>query len=69
MNPTGATGFHCTRVKKPTEEDWEKLKRLLGYIGKTRFLPLIIGMDDTGNAVTHIDGTHAIHSDGKGHSG
>jgi len=26
-------------------------------------------MDDTGNVVTHIEGAHAILSDGKGHSG
>jgi len=64
-----ATGFHCTRVKKPTEEDWEKLRQLLGYIWKTRFLPLIIGMDDSGNVVVYVDGARAVYSDGKGHSG
>jgi len=64
-----ATGFHCTRVKKPTKENWKKLRQLLGYIWKTRFLPLIIGMDDSGNVVIYVDGAHAVHSDGKGHSG
>jgi len=64
-----ATRFHCARVKKPTEEDWEKLRHLLGYIWKTIFLPLIIGMDDSGNVVIYVDGAHAVHSDGKGHSG
>ena len=28
-------GFHCTRVKGPTREDWIKLKQLLGCVWKT----------------------------------
>ena len=63
-----ATGFHCTRVKDPREHDWQKLANLIGYIRKTRFLPLIIGMteDDT---LIYIDGAHAVHADARGHSG
>lgn len=30
---------------------------------------MIIGMDDSGNVVIYVDGAHAVHSDGKGHSG
>ena len=37
-----ATGFHCTRVKLPTVQDWGKLRHMLGYMWATRYLPLII---------------------------
>ena len=63
-----ATGFHCTRVKDPREHDWRKLEYLLGYIKRTRFLPLIISVTDAGTFI-YIDGAHAVHTDAKGHSG
>ena len=63
-----ATGFHCTRVKYSTEEDWAKLKWLQNYIWKTRFIPLIIAINDDGSII-YIDGAHAVDADAKGHSG
>ena len=39
------------------------------YIRKTRFISLIIDIGDDGNTVIHMDGTHAVHNDCKGHSG
>ena len=63
-----ATGYHCSRVKDPTEDDWEKLTWLMRYVWWTRFLPTIIGITENG-AVIYIDGSHAIHADTKGHSG
>ena len=63
-----ATGFHCTRVKDPKEHDWNKLGYLMGYIKKTRFLPLIISMNEEGTLI-YIDGAHAVHTDARGHSG
>ena len=35
--------FLCTRVSKSTEEDWEKLRRLLQYMHMTIDMPRIIG--------------------------
>ena len=64
-----ATGFHCTRIREPTEHDWKKLSHEMQYLRKTRFIPLIIGIGDDGNTVIHIDGAHAVHNDCKGHSG
>ena len=49
--------------------DWSKLRHAMGYIWRTRFLPLIIEIDEEGNAHICIDGAHAVHSDVKGHSG
>ena len=60
-------GHYCTRVKSPTVQDWCKLKHVMGCLWKTRFLPLIISIDDDGRALTHVDGAHALHDDGKGH--
>ena len=64
-----ATGFHCTRVKAPDVHDYNKLKHMLGYMWKTRYLPLIIEIDEKGDVYIYIDGAHAVHDDGKGHSG
>ena len=41
-----ALAFLCTRVSKSTQEDWEKLRRVLKYIHKTIDLPRIIGVKD-----------------------
>jgi len=51
-----ATGYHCTRVKCPNADDWDKLKYLMQYLWKTRFLPLIIGMKGDGVFTIYIDG-------------
>ena len=63
-----ATGYHCSRVKDPTEDNWGKLTWLMQYVWWTRFLPTIIGITEN-RAVIYIDGSHAIHADTKGHSG
>ena len=63
-----ATGYHCSRVKEPNEDDWNKLKWLMRYVWWTRFIPTIIGITEEG-AIIYIDGSHAIHADTKGHSG
>jgi len=57
-----ATGYHCTRVKCPNADDWDKLKYSMQYLWETRCLPLIIGMKD-------IDGAHAVHRDCRGQGG
>ena len=36
---------------------------------KTRYLPLIIAIDEDGNIYAYIDGAHTIHVDAKGYSG
>ena len=63
-----AVGFCCTRIQEPTEHDWKKLTHLMQYLRATRFIPLII-MSDGINTIIYIDGSHAVHSNCKGHSG
>ena len=40
-----AISFLTTRVRNPDEDDWKKLRRLLGYFKLTIKLPLIIRSD------------------------
>ena len=35
---------------------------------ETRFTPLVLKIDDKGDVVMHVDGEHAVHNDGEGHS-
>ena len=61
--------FLTTRVKKPDEEDWGKLKRALKYLNITRRLKLTLKIESMGVIKWFIDGSHHTHWDCKGHSG
>ena len=61
--------FMCTRVGCSTEEDWVKLRRLMGYINNTIHKKRILGADSLIDLSTWIDSAYAIHSDMKGHTG
>ena len=61
-----ATGFLCTRVKAPDEQDWKKVGHLMKYQQATVFLPLIIQSDGKGTII-YTHGSHSIHSDMNGH--
>ena len=61
--------YLCTRVSCSSEDDWEKLKRLLHYLHGTIDMPRIIGT--YGNIYvlqTYVDASYAIHSDMEGHT-
>ena len=64
-----AISFLCTRVKKPSIDDWKKLRRVLGWlkctIGDTRF----IGANSLDQIYTWIDASYAVHMDMRGHTG
>ena len=47
-------GFVCTRVKKPTIEDWRKLRRVLQYIRGTIDLERIVSMKLLGEINLYI---------------
>ena len=64
-----AIAFLCTRVSKSTQEDWEKLRRVLKYIHKTIDLPRIIGMRDFSVLQTWVDASYATHPDMRSHTG
>ena len=59
----------CTRVKKPNEDDWKKLIRLLKYLNGTRNDKLILSADDL-HVIKHwADAAFAVHPDFRSHTG
>jgi hypothetical protein len=61
--------FLSSRVKKPDEDDWSKLRRVLQYLKGTRSLKLRISVDDLKEAKWYIDTSHNVHWDCKGQTG
>jgi len=64
-----AVSFATMRVKRPDEDDWGKLKRILKYLNGTRQLTLKLSMDTLGMIKWFVDGSHNTHWDCKGHGG
>ena len=64
-----SVAFLCKRVKAPNVGDWKKLGRLVRYVRATIHLPLILGLDGSGNMVWSIDTSFAVHMDMKSHTG
>jgi hypothetical protein len=64
-----ATSFLCTRVEEFDTDDYTKLTRVMQYLRATKYLPLILGTDDSGNIYWYQDGAHAVHRDMRGHTG
>ena len=64
-----AIAFLTTRVRKTDEEDWEKLRRLLGYLKLTIKLPLILQADGVNVLKWWVDASYAAHDNIQGHTG
>ena len=64
-----AVSFLCTRVSCSTDQDWEKLRRLLNYLHGTLNMPRIIGANGMKVLQTWVDASYAIHHDMRGHIG
>jgi hypothetical protein len=64
-----AVAFLTTRVKNPDEDDWGKLKRVLRYLNRTKYLKLKLSVDNYGMLKWYVDGSHNIHEDCMGHGG
>ena len=58
-----AVAFHCTRVKNPDRDDQKKLGRAIRYLRETRYLPLILSIDDNGVIEWWVDASFAVHDD------
>ena len=61
--------FLSTRFSDPSEEDWKKLKRVLGFIKGTIDDKRRMGIDDMCNIVTMINASHAVHENMRSHTG
>jgi hypothetical protein len=64
-----ANGFLCTRVSKSTEQDLQKLRRLLEYIKGSIDLEYTLGADSMSHLRTWVDASYAVHPDMKSHTG
>ena len=64
-----AVAFLCTRVKKPDEDDWEKLKRVLKYLNGTKHMKLVLTVDTMSIIRWWVDSSYNTHWDSKGHTG
>jgi hypothetical protein len=61
--------FLTTRVKKPDEDDWGKLKRLLKYLKGTKHMKLTLRVDNLGIMLWWVDASYNVHDDCRGHTG
>ena len=61
--------FLSSRVQAPTEQDWEKLNRLLKYLNKTADLALTLNPDEGLTVHGYADASFGVHADGKSHTG
>lgn len=64
-----AIAFLTTRVKKPDEDDWGKLKRVLKYLKGTKRLKLSLSAENLSILKWWVDASHAVHEDCKSHTG
>jgi hypothetical protein len=61
--------FLTTRVKKPDDNDWGKLKRLLKYLKGTRHMKLTLSVDNLSLIRWWVDASYNVHEDCKGQTG
>ena len=64
-----AVAFLCTRVSCSTEQDWDKLVRLLQYLNGTFDFALILGADSLNAGASWVDASYAVHDNMKSHTG
>jgi hypothetical protein len=64
-----ATTLLCTRVKEPSENDWEKLLRMMKYLNGSRDEVLFLSAGDLHVIKWYVDASFAVHGDFKGHTG
>ena len=61
--------FLTTRVRNLDEDDWKKLRRLIGYLKITIKLPLILRADGVNVLKWWVNASYAAHGDMRGHTG
>eukprot|EP00804_Cyclotella_cryptica_P021177 CCRYP_001489-RB/>CCRYP_001489-RB protein AED:0.45 eAED:0.38 QI:0/-1/0/1/-1/0/1/0/491 len=64
-----AVAFLMTRVKKPDEDDWGKLKRVLQYLLGTKHMKLTLTIDNLNQVKWWVDASYNTHDDCKGQTG
>ena len=64
-----AVAFLCTRVKKPDEDDYKKLCRVLKYLQSTIEIKLTLEAEDPMTVQWWVDASYAPHVDMRSHTG
>jgi hypothetical protein len=64
-----ATAFLTTWVRLLDEDDWGKVKRVLGYLKGTLHMPLILSAGSLTLSQWWVDAAYAVHDDCRGHTG
>ena len=52
-----AITYLCTRVKSPDENDWQKLRRMMEFLNKTKLDLLTIEANNYGKITWYLDAT------------
>ena len=63
MDISTTVSFLCTRVTKPIEQDWRKLKRCFEFLNRTIEDVLILGADSLEEHLNFVDVSLAVHPD------
>ena len=61
--------FLTCRVTKSTEEDYQKLQRVIDYLHCTKELKLRFNIGECVDLICYVDASHAVHDDYKSHTG
>ena len=64
-----AVSFLTTRVSDPTEQDWNKLCRVMSFLENTKDEVRVIGCDTLESIYTWIDAAYAVHDNMRSHTG
>jgi hypothetical protein len=65
-----AVAYLATRASRCTEDDWEKLTRLLRYVNDSKERGIVFRPGKEGIAVrVFFDASYGVHADGKSHTG
>ena len=64
-----AIAFLSTRVKGPTQNDWSKLIKMMGFLKTTQKDVLTLDADSTGTIIWYLDASFAVHHDFRSHTG
>ena len=64
-----AQSFLCRRVSKSDNDDWKKLKRVLGFLKSTVHDVRVIGAGSLSEIYTWIDASYAVHDNLRSHTG
>jgi len=64
-----AVAYLTTRVTKPNQADYAKLRRCIGYLRQTKDLALTLSGDDLHNVQWYVDASFAVHPDMRSHTG